>query len=423
MDRRSFIANVTKGIIVPTILPSGILCAKTSERKVKHVVFCLFAGGIRNFESLHKSEGNLMPYMLLGNESISTDITEGIEFVPSPHSNYKQLEKQGTLFKEFRYKSDETIHYSGHAVSITGNYKGNFQIMKPLAVPTVFEMFRKHSGTDSTALKSWWITDQAGPFPYLNHSNHPEYGPLYGANMLHPLSLQSIDLNKLNFFGDETIKNIRAIKEKLGYNASATETLGIINSEEERYKLEAFIYQLSNNIFSKRDYNFWGLGKKANEDIITMYTAAEVLKKFQPELLVVNMQHSDIGHSNFTQMCNNLQKADYALAQLWNTIQSIPSMKDDTVLIAAPEFGRNLNSSTVRDKYGRLSVDHTGDENSQKIFCLILGPDNLVKKGNIINDVVGESIDIVPTIAELLGFRSRVPKQFLHGRVLNEAFN
>lgn len=364
-----------------------------------------------------------MPYMLSGSESVSKDIIEGIEFVPSPGIQHIPLQKQGTLYKEFRYNSDETIHYSGHAVAITGNYRGNFQIMKPLTVPTVFEMFRKHSGTDVSAIKSWWITDQAGPFPYLNHSNHPSYGPLYGANMLHPLSLQDIDLNRLDFFGNDTIRSIKAIREALGYSTSSTPQMtGIINTDEDRYRIEGFLQQLCNNVFSSNNYNFWGLGEKANEDIITMFVATEVLRKFQPELMVVNMQHTDIGHSNFTQMCNNLQKADYALAQLWQTIQSIPSMKDNTVLIAAPEFGRNLHNSTVRDRYGRLSVDHTGDENSRKIFSLILGPDYLVNKNVSIDQVTGESIDIVPTIAELLGFRSKVPAQFLHGRVLNEAF-
>jgi hypothetical protein len=427
LKRRTFIATTTAGIILPTILPSGLLHAKTSERKAKHVVFCLFAGGIRNFESLQKKEGNLMPYLLSGSESIDASIREGIELVPQPKTGVLPLEKQGTLFRGFRYKSDETIHYSGHAVAITGNYRGNFQIMKPLAVPTVFELFRKHQQDNTSALNTWWITDQAGPFPFLNYSSHPQYGPAYGANMLHPMSLYNIDLNRYNFFSNQTLQEIKAIREALGQRYSTAGipnvTGGIINTEEDRFKLEQFLHKISQDIFSKKDFDFWSLGSIANEDIITMYTAGEVLKTFQPELLVVNMQHTDIGHSNFTQMCNNLQKADYALAQLWQTIQSIPAMKDNTVLIAAPEFGRNLHSSTVRDKFGRLSVDHTGDENSQKIFSLVLGPKGLVNRNLAIHEEIGESIDIVPTIAELLGFKSKVPKQFLQGRFLHEAFS
>lgn len=413
------------GVVAPTLLPSGILRAgNSSHQKVKHVVFCLFAGGIRNFESLDKAEGNLMPYTLPGKESISQDILQGIELMPTPAGG--TLSELGTMFSGFRYESDETIHYSAHAVAITGNYRGNFQIMKPLSVPTVFEYYRKHKDDTGSALNAWWVTDQAGPFPYLNYSNHPDYGPLYGANMIHPLSLFGVEYDELNFFSNESLEHIRQLKSLLGRQGVNVPEVGyragILNSDEERYRIERFIYKMGRDVFSQHEYNFWGLGNRANEDIITMFTACSILQEFKPELLVVNMQHTDIGHSNFTQMCNNLQKADFALYKLWETIQQTPGMKDNTVLIAAPEFGRNIKNNTIYDQYGRAAVDHTGDENSKKIFCLVLGPPNLVRQGQWIDAIQGETIDIVPTIADLLGFRHKMPLGFLDGRVLKEAF-
>lgn len=425
MDRRKFISSIASGVIIPTILPSCVFRAKSPERRVKHVVFCLFAGGIRNFESIQKSEGNLMPYLLEGNESISSDIISGIESL-SFKSGVTPLEKQGTLYKEFRYKSDETIHYSGHAAAITGNYKGQFQIMKPLAVPTIFELYRKHADPSPSALDTWWITDQAGPFSFLNYSNHEQYGPQYGANMLHPLALYNLEYNDIDFFSNTTLKQVEHLKKIMEKSSNITFNknfkAGIINSDEDRYRIERFILDVGKRIFSVPEYNFWNLGSLANHDIVNMYTACEVLKTFKPKLLVVNMQNTDIGHSDFTSMCNNLQKADFALAQLWNTIQSTPGMKDDTVLIAAPEFGRNITGNTIIDQYGRYAVDHTGDENSKKIFCLIMGPEGVVRKNQQIKEVKGETIDIVPTIAHLLGFHHSTPKSFIHGKFLEDAF-
>ena len=56
MDRRKFVKRValaTSGAIVaPYILPSGRLFAATGSRLANHVVFVLFAGGIRNQESV-----------------------------------------------------------------------------------------------------------------------------------------------------------------------------------------------------------------------------------------------------------------------------------------------------------------------------------------------------------------------------------
>ena len=85
MNRRSFLKKsvfATAGAIaVPYILPSGRLYAQTGTRRADHVVFCLFAGGVRNLESVHKADGNLMPNMLTGSETISPDIAGGMEFL------------------------------------------------------------------------------------------------------------------------------------------------------------------------------------------------------------------------------------------------------------------------------------------------------------------------------------------------------
>lgn len=68
MDRRSFVKKAglaAAGVIAaPYILPSGRLFAQTGNRKVNHVVFCMLAGGVRNIESVHQNQSNLMPTML-----------------------------------------------------------------------------------------------------------------------------------------------------------------------------------------------------------------------------------------------------------------------------------------------------------------------------------------------------------------------
>ena len=69
MKRRDFIkkAGLASAAVfaVPYILPSGRLFARTGSRKVNHVVFCLFAGGIRNIKSVQQGQSNLMVNMLL----------------------------------------------------------------------------------------------------------------------------------------------------------------------------------------------------------------------------------------------------------------------------------------------------------------------------------------------------------------------
>lgn len=422
MTRKEFILNMAKLSTLPFILPSCSLNLD-KQKKIEHVVFCLIAGGLRNFETILKKEGNLMPNLLSGNESISSDIVQGIHELPSIYNT--PLSKQGTFFNNFRYNSNETIHYSAHAVAVTGDYNGNFQLMKPLSVPTIFEFFRKHGNKKKSAISSWWVSDQDGPFPFLNYSNHKDYGPLYGANMIHPKSVFELDYSNLNFFDDETINKVKEYKKLLLdmnlVNKPFPHERGIINSDEDRHKIQNFLKNIATNISSEEKYNYWGLGNLVNDDIKNMFVACEIIKEFQPELMVVNMQESDIGHSNYTEMCNNIHKADFALAKLWDTIQNTPKMKDNTVLIAAPEFGRNLNSNTIVDKFGRFAIDHTGDENSKKIFCLMLGPKNVIKDNNFVESESAETIDILPTIAHLLGFYDKIPSEFINGKVLKDA--
>ena len=102
MNRRLFISNTAKTLAAsafPVILPSGNLFAATGNRKVNHVVLCLFAGGVRNIESMHMEEGNLIPYFIPGDQSVSSSIEPGMTILPE--SAYSPLLESGTLFKEW----------------------------------------------------------------------------------------------------------------------------------------------------------------------------------------------------------------------------------------------------------------------------------------------------------------------------------
>jgi arylsulfatase A-like enzyme len=154
----------------------------------------------------------------------------------------------------------------------------------------------------------------------------------------------------------------------------------------------------------------------------TVNFAEKIIQEYKPELLVVNMQDVDIAHSNFTLYANNIQKADYALAHLWNTIQNTPGMAEDTILIAMPEHGRNQDGNGLYDGYGREALDHTNDDYSREIFSLILGPSGVVVQDQVFSQEKGESIDIVPTIANVLGFDNDIPGGLLNGNVLTESF-
>jgi len=440
MDRRKFIKKSVMASVgayaFPYILPSGRLFAASGGRKADHVVFCLFAGGVRNFESVHKMDGNLMPNVLSGSEAISTDIAGSMDFL-NPLGG-APLQMAGTLFKEFRYAQGPTGHFNGHTTAMTGVYTTtDLNIKAPPHNPTIFEYYRKHNSPAMSALNSWWVSNALGPYPALNFSTDPNYGALYGANYVQPLSF--ISQSAYNVLGDPKIFNTSQttssskFKDALNKNFGSQYKpgdAGIENTSADAITLETFISTSYANQLSGGYNDPWGVGVNImNDDMRNVFFAENIISTFKPELLVVNMQDVDICHSDFTSYCNNLRKADYALAHLWQTIQSTPGMANNTILIAAPEHGRNETTNTLMDAQGRYALDHTGEivngrALSREIFCLVLGPPNIVKQNQVFSTQQGESIDIVPTIADILGFYGDIPMSYRNdmGSVLSQAF-
>ncbi len=426
MKRRDFLKNSTSAAAGFYILPTGRLFAPTGQRVANHVVFCLFAGGIRSLESVHQERGNLMPNLLAGTALPDQTIAAGLE--PLPLLNAVPLENRGTYFKEFRYADGIAGHYQGHMSALTGRYVGqNVNFSKQTAFPSIFEYYRKHNSPTMPASNAWWISNGIGENENLSWSLDPEYGAAFGGNFLSPayfLYNAAPVLNCRSFSGQQR-DQIEVMRSFLNQNfKNPTGAVGNFfqNTEADTVAIQNFIQSLTQKAANGEFNNLWGLGSTINHDMATVAMAEEVLKNFKPELLVVNMTETDVCHDDFTGYCNNLRKADYAAAHLWQTIQQTPGLKDDTIMIIAPEHGRNETPNSIRDQFGNLAIDHGDDEMSKDIFCMVLGPQDKVYQHQIFNTVKGETIDIVPTIAHALGFWNEVPGGYLAGKPLFEAF-
>ena len=433
MKRRDFLKKTASlsaaTIAAPFILPSGRLFARTASRKVGHVVFCLFAGGIRNIEAIQQAEGNLMPASFAGTAST----LPGLDPIPaSPW--FQHLSKEGTLFPEMRYAAGPTGHFNGHTVAVTGRYTDTgLNLKQNPQFPTVFEYYLKHNSPTQTAKNAWWISNALGPYPALNYSQDPAYGPRYGANHIAPTILLNPQLypaisnpKQFQFHEEERVAGIRSFLNQNFGKKATDQGFGVSNTAADTQLIQDFIFSLAEKGNNGGFNNPLGISSVyASNDIYTILFAEEIIREFKPELLTVNMTDVDICHRDFTQYCNHLRKADYAVAHLWHTIQNTPGMADDTLLIVVPEHGRNLAPNTIQDIYGRFAIDHTGDNTSREIFGMILGPEGLVKKDQVVgtaSNPVGESIDMVPTIAYALGFDVDIPAGKLPGRALTEAF-
>ena len=433
MKRRKFLQKsaltATAAIGVPYLLPSGRLFASTGRPPLaEHVVVVLFAGGVRQQEAMLQRylldqglnvEGNILYNMLPGDPpdikivygTYSPDGQPGGQPI-APVLN-TPLASQGTLFPEMRYSTGGTGHFQGLSTGLSGYY-GTTQGLRQRSVhPTIFEYARRFGGFRAT--DTWFVGNGIGnSTPLLNYSAHPDFGSAYGANFFAPtITFGEQGENHLKgfktFHPTEQLTPIQEMRTFLNHRFLREQggIPNLQNTEAEKEEIKEFIAQT----FVRKEQNAIAFPAVSdNGDLQTVGYATEVLRHFTPRLTVVNLSGVDACHESFTGYLQNLHRADHAVGHLWNYIQTeIPRMAGNTALLVMPEHGRNLESNGILDSNDWTAFDHDSDANSRRIFSLLVGPgiDAGLRVGSE-DAPKGDAADLVPTIAEVLGFRDEV---------------
>lgn len=431
MQRRQFIktmaAAATSAIAAPYLLPSGRLFARTTSTLADHVVLVMFAGGVRQQESilqqyLEGSQNETIPgnilYNMLNGAPPEDKVVYGTNGnlqgeIPIPRILSQTIETQGTIFREMRAGS--AGHYNGLNAMLQGSsvLKQGLRV-RPL-YPTIFEYLRRHAGLPAS--KVWFVGNGInGSLPLLNHSLNEDYGQSYGANFLAPnitfgnLGFKHLEDAKI-YHPETELPAIYKMKYFLdnAFNQGGDLVTGLGNTEEEKIAIKQFLKDMfeatHNNIVAKPPV------ADSGELQLSGY-ACEVMKRFKPALTVVNFNDVDGCHSNFTGYLGALHRADHAVGFIWNYIQTqIPTMAGNTIMIVVPECGRNLNHNPILDKNDWYAYDHS-DANALRIFGAMVGknvPANL-SVGNE-NNPIGMNEDTVLTIADIFGIKDVVKSQ------------
>ena len=242
----------------------------------------------------------------------------------------------------------------------------------------------------------------------------------------------SSDIYSVNLIVDESLteKSSKKIED------SSSSILNLSSPLDPRYTFEKFVVGPSNNfvaaaaerIAESDDVTFnplviyggVGLGKTH-----LMHSIAWKIRESNPNRRVVYLSAEKFMY----QFVRALRQQDTMLFKEQFRSADV-LMIDDVQFIAGKnstqeEFFNTFNA--LFDQNRLRGYDHTSDDNSRKIFSMIAGPAGVVdqakRASNNGGSPVGETIDIVPTIAHILGFLPDIPAGMLPGRVLNEAFN
>ncbi|HQW26791.1 MAG TPA: hypothetical protein PLV75_12560, partial [Saprospiraceae bacterium] len=423
MKRRKFITTsslATAGAFtMPYILPSGLLGATTKPPLSEYVVFVLFAGGVRQQESVlqrylaegqnENVEGNIMYNMLTGappNDKIAYGLDDTVNNIiggiPIDPILQTPLDQIGTLFPEVRFSKGGAGHFNGLSTGVSGNYYTTQGLRMRPQSPTIFEYLRRHAGFKAT--DTWYVgVSIGGSRPLLNYSANESYGRRYGGNFIAPTvtfgqpGMANFQDFK-NYHPDTEWDKILEMREFLNQNfqQQGLEIAHLYNETEEEILIKDFV----RNTFTKVNAGNVILPPvNDNSDLKTIGYAVEVLNWFKPKLTVVDMTNIDVCHGDYTSYLKNLHRADHGIGFLWREIQRIPEMAGKTTLIVMPEHGRDLEHNPIKDDNDWYSYDHSGNnENTRRIFTLMAGPgiDGNLRVGGVDNPI-GDASDIVPT--------------------------
>ena len=438
MERRKFIKALgitsAASLVMPSILRSGTFGVSASNGFADHVVIILFAGGLRQQETMLQRyltdsqglngsafEGNIMYNMLNGSSPTDkivygTDPSFGLAgSVPIPQLLSQTLETQGTTFKEVQAAGYG--HYSALVTLLSGSKITTQGLRQRPAMPTIFEYARKHLSLKAT--DAWFVGNGLGnSTPLLNYSAHPDYGAQYGANFIAPSITfgnegeNHIRYGKVYDYQEEMSKiyDMQAFLNK-SYNLNSNDLGGVENTPEEKENIKAFFREM----FAKKASNLIATPPVSdNNDTNTIGYACEVLKWFKPKITVINLNNIDTCHANFTGYLKALHRADHAVGHIWNYIQTqIPEMAGNTFMLMTPDIGRNLAPNNVVDENDWLAYDHS-DANATRIFSQMVGAgvqSNLQIGGP--GNQIGDITDSILTVAEALGIKSMIQSEGL----------
>ena len=437
MHRRTFLRRsaLTAGSLAaaPYLLPTGRAFAKTGHRRVDHVVVLLMAGGVRQQESVSQRyladsqgldiEGNVMPNLLAGAAPDDKVVygTTASGSVPIPALLGTPLERQGLFLPEMRFSGAATGHYVGLAAALSGHYGATQGLRQRPLHPTVFEYLRRHGGAAAT--DAWFVGNTlTGSVPLLNHSGHPAYGARYGANMIVPevtFGRQGLDhvRGARVFHPDEELPAVEQMRQFLNLRFGGPDALdadgadgplaALGNTPAEKVAIKAFLRET----YERLDRGLVPMPPVAdNGDLVAVGFALEVMRYFAPALTVVNMSAVDTCHNDFTGYLKSLHRADHAAGFLWSYLQNqLPAMAGNTALLIVPEHGRNLEPNGIADVNDWVAFDHDSDANSRRLFGMLVAPgvDAGLRLGGE-DAPVGDSADVVLTVADLLGIKPEV---------------
>ncbi len=342
---------------------------KSSAYKTKHVVLLAFAGGVRAREVLGMTS-NAPSLMKIADKGCVM-----------PNVRAANLGHYGAALAIFTGCSE--------AKGIRENARG--------ANPTIFEYLRKDTALPADQV---WLSTTAGAQTVnFAYSENADYGGKYGANLISTDGLFNAEFRDLvTGFGNVSLPSdkeqaavsdlMKSLDPKF---LDGVKDKSFANDPDASLRIQRYILEELKGDTA----NLTGPGAG---DAKAIRVARNLLRLFKPKVIAIVLQNADVAHGSYDAYVDVIRRNDKEVGSLWQSIQADAELKDSTSMFVLPEFGRDKNLNE------RNGLDHgDGSDDLHRIFCIAAGPD--FKQGKTLTGAA-DSIDVCPTVAELLGAKT-----------------
>jgi hypothetical protein len=342
---------------------------KASAFKTKHVILLAFAGGVR------------------AREVIGTN---------SAAPNLMKIADKGAVLNSV--KAANLGHYGAALAIFTGcpdaqgireNDRGGS--------PTIFEYLRKDAGLPADQV--WLSTTQGAQTINFAYSKNNDYGAKYGANLIGTDGLFNAEFRDLiSGFGNVSLPT-DAEEKQIADLSKALDPTFIAGAKDRSFANDPeTALRIQRYILEELKGDTAGLTGPGAGDAKAIRVARNLLRLFKPKVIAIVLQNADVAHGSYNAYVDVIRRNDQEVGSLWQSVQQDPELRDSTSIFVLPEFGRDHNLNE------RNGLDHgDGSEDLHRVFCIAAGPD--FKQGKALTGAA-ESIDVCPTIAQMLGTKA-----------------
>lgn len=275
-------------------------------------------------------------------------------------------------------------HYVANATLATGCYESfnNFSPVPP-PHPTLFEYYRRDRARKADDV---WVIAPSNGFERIGASVHPGYGSALGASMVLPKQL----------LGGLSSRSSESFDHLLRDTYEDPTTVPVPGGQSPS------IVSLANRLKLPVDQFLSYASSVTSPDELSLYIAQHLMEKLAPSLLWITLHDIDVAHAGaYSLYTDAISRTDRICAELWKTVQSNAEYKGKTDMFILPDFGRD---SDFEPGGNGFQHHRTGDPLSRTTWMLALGTGI---RENVTVDRMVESIDLVPTLATILGCNAR----------------